>query len=528
MKIDYDLDQIRSEVETYLFYESGKFRFSLIHKHTDSNLYKLYTQVKEAYPNLINNEIIYRLYHNMLDEQTLCPICGKPRPFSGRFSKKETEYSRTCCKECDRKYRSLHAQDWVKKVKATNLKLYGNESTAQLDFVIKKKRETSLEKYGVTHHMQLKSQRDKVAATTLANHGIDNMFKSEKNKVLRLEGRNKAYYTRFKNYLLTKCKLELDETKGYEWLGHGTDETDYIYPATCLVCGAKTMVSPYFCRCMKCRPFYGNVSSEELSLLHFIKENYKGLVYTNTTQLIKPYEIDIYIPDLNLAFEINGEYHHSERSKDFDYHYAKTQRCLNQGVDLIHIWTQDYLYKQDIIHSMVLNKLKLIQNKIYARNCIIKPLELFEYDMFMQENHLHGKGRKPSIRLGLYHKDELVSVLGLISRSNGALEIARFASKLYTNVIGAFGKLIKPYLNTKLFTYADADWTPDWGKSVYSKIFDYKGETDIQWCYYNINTKYVYPREYYYNKEVPKDIVKIYKNVNHKFTLNMKEANLED
>lgn len=516
---NYDLNQIKSEIETFLFYESGRYRFDLINKYKESNLYKLYLDVKESYPDYTDNEIIYRVYHNFIDEQRLCFICGKPRLFSGRFNKKEEEYSRTCSKECDKKYRSLHAQDWVKKVKSTNLKLYGNESTAKLDFVVEKKLKTNLEKYGATHHMKLKSQRDKVVSSTLANHGIDNMFKSKNNKSLMLKGKAKAYYARFNKHLLTECKLELDETKGYEWLGHGTDEIDYIYPATCLVCGAKTMLSPYFCRCMKCRPFYGNISSEELSLLHFIKENYKGPIYTNTTQLIKPYEIDIYIPDLNLAFEINGEYHHSESSKDYDYHYNKTQRCLKQNVDLIHIWTKDYLYKQDIIHSMVLNKLKLINNRIYARNCIIKSLTLFDYDMFMQENHLHGKGRKPSIRLGLYHKDELVSALGLISRSNGSLEIARFASKLYTNVIGAFGKLIKPYLNTKLFTYADADWTPDWGKSVYIKFLDYKGITDIQWCYYNINTKYVYPREYYYKKEIPKDVVKIYKNVNHKFIL---------
>ena len=100
---NYDLNQIKSEIETFLFYESGRYRFDLINKYKESNLYKLYLDVKESYPDYTDNEIIYRIFHNFIDEQRLCLICGKPRLFSGRFNKKEEEYSRTCSKECDKK-----------------------------------------------------------------------------------------------------------------------------------------------------------------------------------------------------------------------------------------------------------------------------------------------------------------------------------------------------------------------------------------------------------------------------------------
>ena len=78
-------------------------------------------------------------------------------------------------------------------------------------------------------------------------------------------------------------------------------------------------------------------------------------IIRNDRQLIKPYELDILIPALNLAFEFNGDYWHSNEmirkrhpqfasSKQFDD--FKKQECEKQGVELFFVrekqWVNNY------------------------------------------------------------------------------------------------------------------------------------------------------------------------------------------
>ena len=95
--------------------------------------------------------------------------------------------------------------------------------------------------------------------------------------------------------------------------------------------------------CPKC---YGSKMEENLAQL--IKTLLPGNpeIIRNDRQLIKPYELDILIPELNLAFEFNGDYWHSNEmirkrnpqfasSKQFDD--FKKRECEKQGVKLFFI-----------------------------------------------------------------------------------------------------------------------------------------------------------------------------------------------
>jgi len=73
------------------------------------------------------------------------------------------------------------------------------------------------------------------------------------------------------------------------------------------------------------------------------------------------------LPDLKIAFEFNGLYWHNEEHKPNNYHLNKTELCEEKGIQLIHIWEDDWRYKQDIVKSMILNKLGKTPNKIYAQ-----------------------------------------------------------------------------------------------------------------------------------------------------------------
>jgi hypothetical protein len=66
-------------------------------------------------------------------------------------------------------------------------------------------------------------------------------------------------------------------------------------------------------RCLNCYPLNIN-SYKEKELVEFCKQYYPDLI-ENDRELIKPYELDIVIPELKLAIEFNGTYWHSEKAR---------------------------------------------------------------------------------------------------------------------------------------------------------------------------------------------------------------------
>ena len=56
-------------------------------------------------------------------------------------------------------------------------------------------------------------------------------------------------------------------------------------------------------------------------MLDVIKSLYSGEIVENCRNIIKPYELDIYIPKKKIAIEYNGIYWHSTAlNKDMFYH----------------------------------------------------------------------------------------------------------------------------------------------------------------------------------------------------------------
>ena len=223
------------------------------------------------------------------------------------------------------------------------------------------------------------------------------------------------------------------------------------------------------------------ISKLEKELLDFIKENYDGEIIENSKSIISPLELDIYLQDLRLAFEFNGLYWHNELYLDKDYHLNKTKLCEENGIHLVHIYEDDLLFKTDIVKSRILNLLGKTERKIYARKCEIKDVSSKESKEFLEMNHIQGNVNS-KIKLGLYYKEELVSLmtfgnlrknLGSSSKEN-SYELLRFCNKINTNVIGGANKLykyfIKVYNPNDVLSYADRSWTSKTKDSLYDKL----------------------------------------------------------
>lgn len=213
---------------------------------------------------------------------------------------------------------------------------------------------------------------------------------------------------------------------------------------------------------------YVKQSKGELELLGFIKEIYTGEIQTGKRTILGGRELDIYIPELKIAFEYNGVWSHSEKDgdvsyairKDKTYHISKTELCEEQGIELIQIWSSSWRDKKDIWKSRIRAKFGLVGRKLFARKCVVKEISVGEKNTFLDFNHLQGRD-KSNTKLGMFYGDELVSVM-TFSKSrynkNADWELSRFATVKDTLVVGAFSKMVKHFRKLhagSIISYAD-------------------------------------------------------------------------
>ena len=212
--------------------------------------------------------------------------------------------------------------------------------------------------------------------------------------------------------------------------------------------------------CINCNPLYNKTSSYQSEILSLLEENNIEYIKNDRT-ILDGKEIDIYMPNLNLAIEFNGLYWHSELYKKRYYHLDKTKLCEEKGINLIHIWEDDWRNKPEIVKSILLNRIGIIYNRIYARKCQIREISSDVARIFLDNNHIQGFSAS-SLKLGLYYNDELVSLMTFgyrYTNSKKEYELIRFCNKVGFSVIGASSKLFKYFLTNfdfnKIISYSD-------------------------------------------------------------------------
>ena len=122
---------------------------------------------------------------------------------------------------------------------------------------------------------------------------------------------------------------------------------------------------------------------------------------------------------------------------------------------MLNIWEDWIKNKPEIIESILLNKLGICNNTIYARKTIIKEIDSKTCNNFLDSNHIQGRS-VATVRLGLYYEDNLVSIMTFspprVNMGNKnhkqQWELVRFCNKLNTRVIGGASKLLKYFIKT--------------------------------------------------------------------------------
>lgn len=204
---------------------------------------------------------------------------------------------------------------------------------------------------------------------------------------------------------------------------------------------------------------YSYMEGEVLEIIRNYRSELE--IIQDDRQQIKPYELDMYVPELKFAIECNPTCTHNSSKQPFGddnpitwkYHQMKTDLCEQQGIFLFHIFGYEWTNKRKIIESMLRNLLGVYEQRIYARNCELREVSYNDAMMFLNENHRQGNSNS-SIRLGLYYENELVSIMTFSKRratigseSDGEYELVRFCNKLNTSVVGGASKLFKHFVD---------------------------------------------------------------------------------
>lgn len=212
--------------------------------------------------------------------------------------------------------------------------------------------------------------------------------------------------------------------------------------------------------CPACKT--SGVSIREMQLYNFIKDVLPNEnIIQNDRMAIKPKELDIYIPNLNIAFEFDGIRWHNEGHNGSKYsHKIKQDMCKNKKIRLIQIYEDEWVDRENIVKLKILSILGLDpRSRLYARKTNIKQIDKESKKIFLNANHIQGNCRS-NLDYGLFFENEMVAVMSFMLQKNVHV-LTRYATSKH--VIGGFSKLLKHFERNndwnKLISFSDNRWS---------------------------------------------------------------------
>lgn len=189
---------------------------------------------------------------------------------------------------------------------------------------------------------------------------------------------------------------------------------------------------------------------------------YLGLftsVDSRNRSLLKPFELDIYMPAKSLAVEYSGMFWHSHGDVDSERadrykHFNKYKACAEKGVRLITVFESEWLERPFAIKRLLRNAIGAGRGKLMARKCELKQVAHQEAVAFYERYHPQG-GAGYGDHYGLFWKGKLVACMRFTfgandrgtASANSMWTLTRYATRV--TVAGGASRLFKAFLKDK-------------------------------------------------------------------------------
>lgn len=369
-------------------------------------------------------------------------------------------------------------EEFKQKREDTTLARYGVKNASSSDIVKERRRDTVRERYGVDCVLESPEVREKMKDTIRERYGVESVMQNpafvEKAKRTSME---RYGATSFLSSIYRQEMLS-DMSAAY-----GVDITS----------PHQVIIDPESMRILRSRDSlkdaYENKTIQELA-------DFLGVCYTTASRALKAHEIeanifsrskaefeleeyigslgffvicndrktfgvevDLYVPEVNLAIEFNGIYWHSSIFKTPSFHQSKSLAAHNKGAKMLHIWEDDWIAEDK--KEIILAKIRAFlgyTDRVFARKTEVREVDSGTAKEFMERTHIQGY-KASTVYYALYYKDVIVCMLGMTDR-NGEWVIDRFSSSC--SVIGGFSKLLSFFKRNnewkEIFTYASMDY----------------------------------------------------------------------
>lgn len=352
-------------------------------------------------------------------------------------------------------------QECKDKVKATNLKNLGVDNPFKSDECKAKARSTMIEKYGVDHPLRSQEIREKIEARHIEKYGENyrQIIWGNRGNI----GQSRRSYNEFiLNSSKVKPLFSLDEFIEKR----KNNEVDLRFE--CKKCHHE-FISDWNDGMTKSCPYCMNSgsSNEEQEIYSYLLEMLPNdEIHHNDRTVLDHLELDFYIPSKQLAIEFDGLFWHNDDIQlNYRYHLNKTEQCESNGIQLVHIFENEWQHKQSIVKSRIKNLLGMHDTTIFARKCSVVKLANDDAKTFLAENHIQGS-INASLHYGLMHNGVIVAAMSFgKSRFSKKYEweMLRFCTKLGHHIPGGASRLLKHFEGEakprSLVSYADRRWS---------------------------------------------------------------------
>lgn len=360
-------------------------------------------------------------------------------------------------------------------MKTNSIKKYGVSSVNMTEEKKTKTKTTLLEKYGVSSVFQINEVKEKIKKNNLEKYGVEYFLASSQ---CRAALKNKYGKRGFVSMHIPEKYIDIisNKEKFHSWcietnakLSRKPKVGELSKEANVTKSLIYSKIREYDCRDLI------DYTIPELEI--YVKDwldslNIKYIMHDR--KIIHPKELDFYLPECNIAIEVNDTYSHNSTRTSFGdnnitptkYHQNKVIECMSKGVHLIHLYEWEILdeHKFNKIKTYILSLIGKVDKKIYARKCKIKEVYKSEARQFYRENHLQGPINSLNINYGLYYDNVLVSCMSFGKprfNKKYEYELLRFANKAGYSVVGAASKLFnaftEEYNPNNIISYCDMD-----------------------------------------------------------------------
>jgi hypothetical protein len=405
-------------------------------------------------------------------ERPMCKVCGGPT----KFNAYRRRYAPTCSKVC-----AYADPDRTGKIESTMEVRYGVSNAAHSSELAEKKRKTLIDRYGANHPSRIPELKLKKKQTMQARWGVDNPSHSpeiQKRKIATNQMKRgvdwapqdpnvilKMQQTCIDRYGLTHSRYKSKTPQQLAALTNPDIFKNEINDLTIFEAAGKLGVSTktiyiltakYDCRDLL-NANRTNKSSYELKVRNFL-DNLGVYYIPNTKDIISPFEIDIFLPNHNIAIEVGSAFWHSDTyGRDIYYHQDKWKKCKELGLTLFQWFDEDILVNWHLTESRLKRAIGISVPVIGARKVEIGACSFEQEVDFLDEWHAKGHSIDRNVALACFFDGAMIGIMTIKHRKDRAI-IERWATDTTKSWPGLFSKTLSHWIKSSGFKGQIETW----------------------------------------------------------------------